>query len=203
LELLFMKLFLKVNLMLTLIQIKFQFSFGEFVCLFVCLFGLFGLFGLFVSILFLFHFSFEKLIFSFHLNTETKGWHQQFLQIVLRNLLNWCKCVGRSNLNNVLYPCILFFVSSFRLTDVNFIIWSVSSLIEISIGFWSDLSIFGKIISKEMTTSKLLLKSILHEHQSLAINNWLILMSLSILDYQKHSDFLYFLLREYCRTNLV
>jgi hypothetical protein len=97
---------------------------------------------LFVSILFL-SFSFDKLlilIFSF-LNIETKDWHQKFLQNVLRNLLNWCECVGRNNLNNVLY---LFFVSV-SLFQTHISIWFVSSLIEMFIVFRNDLSIFRTI----------------------------------------------------------
>jgi hypothetical protein len=58
---------------------------------------------------FIFHLTNFSFWLSFHLNTETKDWHQEFLQIVLRNLLNWCKCVGRNNLNNVLYPLFLCF----------------------------------------------------------------------------------------------
>jgi hypothetical protein len=95
--------------------------------------------------LFQFSFFFHLTNFSFwffDLNTETKDWHQKFLQIVLRNLLNWCKCVGRENLNNVLYP--LFFVFSFQ-THNNSIIWFVSSLIEMLIGFWNDLFNVGTI----------------------------------------------------------
>jgi hypothetical protein len=72
----------------------------------------------------------------FVLNTETISWHQQFLQIVFRNLLNWWKCVGRNNLNNVLYPfsfLFCFVVFSFLIhphPHINSIIWFVSSLIE-------------------------------------------------------------------------
>jgi hypothetical protein len=69
LELLFMKLLLNVNLTLTLIQNKLQFSFGELVCLFI-------------SILFhLTNFSFWPFVFEYK---EMKGWHQKFLQVVLR-----------------------------------------------------------------------------------------------------------------------
>jgi hypothetical protein len=83
-----------------LIQNKPWFSFGEFVCLFV-------------SILFLSFFIWQTSHFDFLiLNTKTKDWHQKFLQIVLRNLLNWCKCVGKNNLNNVLYP--FFILTSFH-----------------------------------------------------------------------------------------
>jgi hypothetical protein len=78
-----------------------------------------------------------------YLNTETKDWHQRFLQIVLRNLLNWCKCVGRNNLNNVLYPFSLF---CFFISQNYSIIWFVSSLTEMLIGFWNDLCNVGTTI---------------------------------------------------------
>jgi hypothetical protein len=74
------------------------------VSLFVCLF----------QFSFIFHLT--KISFwFFDLNTETKDWHQKFLQIVLRNLLNWCKCVGRNDLNNVLYSLFVLFRLSFDL----------------------------------------------------------------------------------------
>jgi hypothetical protein len=68
------------------------------------------------SLWFVFQFQFEcdELFINWNLfqNTETKDWHQKFLQIVLRNLLNWWKCVGRKILNNVLYP--FFILTSFH-----------------------------------------------------------------------------------------
>jgi hypothetical protein len=70
------------------------------VSLFVCLFQF--------SFSFTFHLTKISFWFFSFLNTETKDWHQKFLQIVQRNLLNWCKCVGRKNLNNVLYPLSFF-----------------------------------------------------------------------------------------------
>jgi hypothetical protein len=91
---------------------------------------------LFVSMFFLSFFMWQTSYFDFcRLNTEMKDWHQQFLQIVLRNLLNWCKCVGRNNLNNVLYLFSLFLVSLFH---TNSTIWFFSSLIEMLIGFWNN-----------------------------------------------------------------
>jgi hypothetical protein len=102
---------------------------------------------LFVSILFHFHLTNFSFWF-FHLNTETKDWHQKFLQFVLRNLLNWCKCVGRNNLNNVLYPLLflLFFVFYFLFFFIshtkNLICFF---LIEMLIGFWNNLFNVGTI----------------------------------------------------------
>jgi hypothetical protein len=138
-----MKLFLNVNLIMTKILWKFQLKSGlllkclilnDSVCLFVRLFVCFN----FLSLLPL-----DKLlilIFSF-LNTETKDWHQKFLQIVLRNLLNWWKCVGRNNLNSVLYPLSLFFVFvSFILTQSqNSTIWLFFLYSNVMTGFWNNL----------------------------------------------------------------
>jgi hypothetical protein len=133
-----MKLFLNVNLTLTLIQIKLQFSFGEFVCLFVCLFQ-FSFFSLFI-------WQTSHFDHFWFLNTETKDWHQKFLQTVLRNLLNWCKCVGRNNLNNVLYPLLLFILF------VDFTTWQTTEWFdfflpwfEMLIGFWNNLFNFRTI----------------------------------------------------------
>jgi hypothetical protein len=97
---------------------------------------------LFVSILFSFAFHLTNFLFwSFGLNTEMKDWHQKFLQIVLRNLLNWCKCVGRNNLNNVLYPSsfvlfgfVFFHFTQHKYTHINlncfFLDWNVDRILK-------------------------------------------------------------------------
>jgi hypothetical protein len=55
--------------------------------------------------------------------SETKDWHPKFQVIVLRNLLNWWKCVGRNNLVTDLYPLSLFvfFLVSVK-NEINLII---------------------------------------------------------------------------------
>jgi hypothetical protein len=76
--------------------------------------------------------------------TEMKDWHQKFLQIVLRNLLNWCECVGRKNLNNVLYPFIeshsLSISTSYEKTNLitTTVNW-IFSFIQMLQEFWNDL----------------------------------------------------------------
>jgi hypothetical protein len=56
-------------------------------------------------------------------------------------LLNWCKCVGRNNLNNVLYPS--FFL---HCSYINSTIWFISFLIEMLTGFWNNLSNFRTLL---------------------------------------------------------
>jgi hypothetical protein len=138
LELLFMKLLLNVNLIQTLIQIKLQFSFGEFVCLFQ-----FSFFSLFIR---------QTSHFDFFISEyRDKGLTPEIPSNCPQKLVELMQMCWKKQPQQ--RPVSIFLLFLFlRFKHSNSIIWFVSSLIEILIGFWNNLCTNRELLPMRTST---------------------------------------------------
>jgi hypothetical protein len=130
-----MKLFLNVNLTLTLIQIKLQFSFGEFVCLFQFSFFSF--------------LSWQNFDFFIWFEYRDKGLTPEIPSNCpqkLVELIQMCwKKQPQQRPVSFLFVFVFVSVSSFYNKPNKWMIWFITSLIEMLKGFWNNLYNVGTI----------------------------------------------------------